>query len=126
MFTMANKFSTWINSTLRERGWTQADLHRASGLSRATISKLASPERFTPNPETVTAIAKAFKLPPVFVYKQAGLIPQEKDKSPTLEEANQLLDELPEEYQKQALALIRFLHKTHIPNNPRKAKSSPN
>ena len=124
MFLMGNKFSTWINEELDKRDWSQSDLARASGVHRATISKLLSYPDQRPSPDTCTGIAKALSLPVDFVLEKAGLIPESKDKSPTLEEANQLMDELPEEYQKQALNLIRFLHKTYAPNPNNELKTS--
>ena len=124
MFLMGNDFSTWINKELQERDWSQSDLARASGLHRATISKLLSYADQVPSPETLNGIAKAFNYPPEYVLRQAGLLPPEMNSNPALEEANQLLSELPKEYQKQALQLIRFLHDTHVPYNTKKANKT--
>ena len=44
------------------RGWSQSLLARRSGLHRRTISRLERPEPNTsrPNPQTLTALARAF------------------------------------------------------------------
>lgn len=128
LYSIMNSFGNWIIQEIEERGWSQSELARRSHASRGSISNIVRGTRY-PGPEMCNAIAKAFKYPPEYVFKKAGIIPPEKNSTnktnPSLEEANQLLEELPEDYQKQALNLIRFLHKTYGPDNPKKARSSP-
>ena len=110
---MGNRFAAWLSQEMSKREWSQSDLARASGVHRATISKLLTYPDQKPSIVTCSKIAGALNFPAHYVLTKAGLIPEQEERSPTLEEANQLLDELPEEYRKQALAIIRFLHKTH-------------
>lgn len=122
MFTMVNAFANWVNEQLDDRKWSQAELARKAGISRATISKLLSyNEDQMPTAETLVSIARALRFPPEYVFRKAGILPVEPDDDPSLAEANQLLSELPEEYRKQALQLLRFLHDTHVPYAPESA-----
>lgn len=120
---MSGNFSNWIQKELQDRNWSQADLADKAGITDATVSRLVNDVR-GPGPKLCNKLAKALNYPPEFVFKMAGLLPPEKEASPALEEANQLLSELPEEYQKQALQLLRFLHDTHVPYKPKKASKS--
>lgn len=69
-------FPEWLNDELQQRGWTQADLARKSGLTTAGISRILSGQR-DPGPEALIAIAEALKLPPEHVFRKAGLLPEE-------------------------------------------------
>ena len=120
------KFSEWLRKEINNRNWTQAELAERSSVPSATISRIINNTR-DPGPEIANKLAKALNYPPELLFRKAGLLPETKEYAinPALDEANQLLNELPKEYQKQALQLIRFLHDTHVPYNAKKAKSSP-
>ena len=79
------KFSTWLLNELQQRDWTQAVLARKSGLSRAAISNIISNNR-NPNSESCAAIAKAFKIQPETVLRQAGHLPPLYDDPDTMSE----------------------------------------
>lgn len=125
LYSIMNSFGVWIKQEIKDRGWTQSDLARNAHTSRGSISNIVLGKR-SPGPDMCNAIARAFKYPPEFVFKKAGIIPPGRNNkdttNPALEEANQLLSELPLEYQGQALQLIRFLHDTHAPYDAKKAK----
>lgn len=125
LYSVMNSFGSWVLQEIDQRGWSQSELARRAHASRGSISNIVTGKR-DPGPEMCGALARAFNYPPEFVFIKAGLLPSKEEMDPTLAEANKLISELPAEYQTQALALIRFLHKTHLPNNPKKAKSSPN
>jgi Plasmid maintenance system antidote protein len=74
---MSNRqtLSNWLQNELHARNWSQSELARVSGLHRAIVSKIILGES-KPTPETLEAIAKAFKLPPEQVYRVAGILPQ--------------------------------------------------
>jgi len=81
---MNTKFSEWLFNELRKRDMSQADLARASGITRGGVSNLLNQVR-RPDPGTCTAIAKAFNLPPETVFRAAGLLPSAPpDQPPTL------------------------------------------
>jgi transcriptional regulator with XRE-family HTH domain len=69
-------FRDWLLTQLREMDWTQADLARASGLTRATISYYLGPKSKKPDQDALRKIARAFKMNPVTVYRAAGFLPK--------------------------------------------------
>jgi transcriptional regulator with XRE-family HTH domain len=73
-----NKFPDWLQSELDKRQWSQADLAYSAGISRAVVNKLLN-RRTYPQPDTLQAIARAFKIPVETVYRAAGLLPQESE-----------------------------------------------
>ena len=68
-----NSFSDYLIMELNKRGWSQADLARASRLSTAVISNLINNKR-NPGKTTCSAIAHAFRVPKEEVYRAAGLL----------------------------------------------------
>lgn len=121
------EFRNWLWQEIDSRGMSQRDLSKKAKIkiSPGAISHVLNGNR-DPGPEFCRAIASALNYPPEYVFRKAGLLPDEKESDPQLAEANQLLSELPKEYQKQALQLIRFLHDTHVPPNTKKAESTSN
>ncbi len=87
MYTVVNKmFSDWLFFELQQRDMSQADLARASGITRGGISNLLNQVR-KPDPDTCIAIAKALKLAPETVFRAAGMLPPPPpDEPPTLAE----------------------------------------
>ena len=52
----------WVNDKLIERGWTQGELARRSGLSTATISRVLS-GKDRPGLKFYAGISQAFRIP---------------------------------------------------------------
>jgi transcriptional regulator with XRE-family HTH domain len=67
-------FAQWLQSEMDKRGWSQSDCARAADLNRAVINKLLN-GRCRPQPATLMAIARAFKIPVETAYRAAGLLP---------------------------------------------------
>jgi transcriptional regulator with XRE-family HTH domain len=67
-------FSQWLQAEMDKRGWSQSDCARAADLNRAVINKLLN-GRCKPQPATLMAIARAFKIPVEIAYRAAGLLP---------------------------------------------------
>lgn len=88
-------FSEWLQQQMGERDLSQADLARKTGLSTAAISNLINQMRKKPAPETLKLIAKALGLPQRQVFEAAGFIDPDPDPTPTLEEVNHKLSQLP-------------------------------
>ena len=78
-------FAEWLQSELDKRGWSQSDCARAADLNRAVINKLLN-SRSKPQPHTLAAIARAFKIPIEIAYRAAGLLPPDTDGDDALEE----------------------------------------
>ena len=108
-------FIDWLDKMLRERGWTDYQLAKRAGISHSVISKARSGS--LPKWDACEKIAGAFGVPPVMAFRKAGLLPDKDDIDESLEEANHLLGELPEDIQEEALALIRTMHERHA-NKP--------
>jgi len=68
------RFSEWLQRELNRRGWSQSDCARSANLNRAVINKLLN-GKSKPQPPTLAAIARAFKIPVETAYRAAGLLP---------------------------------------------------
>jgi transcriptional regulator with XRE-family HTH domain len=79
------RFAEWLQSEIDKRGWSQSDCARAADLNRAVINKLLN-RKSKPQPHTLGAIARAFKIPIEITYRAAGLLPPNTDGDDTLEE----------------------------------------
>lgn len=90
------EFSDWLLSEMNKRNWTQADLARASGLNRQSVSDYINRRRSNPEPNALVAIAQAFKISPITVFRNAGLLPEGGDNA-SFEDWQFLLNQLPPE-----------------------------
>lgn len=106
-----NYFAEWLENELRERGWTQTELARRAGMSRAAISMLVN-GRNHPKAETCIALARGFDLPAETVLMAADLLPENQvpDRDPSLQELMNLMKRMTEEERREILdyALWRF------------------
>jgi transcriptional regulator with XRE-family HTH domain len=78
-------FAEWLQSEMHRRGWSQSDCARAADLNRAVINKLLN-GKCRPQPSTLIAIARAFKIPVETAYRAAGLLPANADLDDTTAE----------------------------------------
>jgi len=72
------RFAEWLQSEMDKRGWSQSDCARACDLNRAVINKLLN-GKCKPQPTTLMAISRGFKIPLETVYRAAGLLPPSND-----------------------------------------------
>jgi transcriptional regulator with XRE-family HTH domain len=79
------RFSEWLQVELDRRGWSQSDCARSANLNRAVINKLIN-GKSRPQPSTLAAIARAFKIPVETVYRAAGLLPPNTDHDDSTQE----------------------------------------
>lgn len=100
-------FSKWLQLQLDERGWSQADLSKQSGISAPQIARLMNGTRGI-GPEACTAIAKALRIPPESVYRAAGLLPQVPESNAWKERILHLAEQLPEEEYNDLVAYIEM------------------
>ena len=68
------RFTEWLETEIRKRGWSQSECARACDLNRAVINKLLN-GKCKPQPVTLMAIARGFKIPVETAYRAAGLLP---------------------------------------------------
>jgi transcriptional regulator with XRE-family HTH domain len=79
------RFAEWLQLEIDKRGWSQSDCARACDLNRAVIHKLLN-GRCNPQPITLMAIARGFKIPVEPVYRAAGILPPNSEGDDTLQE----------------------------------------
>jgi transcriptional regulator with XRE-family HTH domain len=72
------RFAEWLQAEMNKRGWSQSDCARACDLNRAVINKLLN-GKCKPQPTTLIAIARGFKIPVETAYRAAGLLPPNPD-----------------------------------------------
>ena len=99
------EFGDWVQIEREKRSWSQSDLSRYSGLHRAVISKIESGTK--PMPDTLTALAQAFKISPITIFRKAGLLP-EGGETASFEDWQFLLNQLPTEEQEEVRKIIEM------------------
>lgn len=111
MFAVGQRidFSEWLQAEMNKRGWSQSDLARSADLNRAVINKLLNGKSH-PQPATLEAISRAFKIPIEITYRAAGLLPTNPENDDTLEEAIYILKSIQSAQRKAtAIALLKVL-----------------
>jgi transcriptional regulator with XRE-family HTH domain len=79
------RFSEWLQAEIDKRGWSQSDCARACDLNRAVINKLLN-GKCKPQPATLMALARGFKIPVEAAYRAAGYLPPSNDGDDSVEE----------------------------------------
>jgi transcriptional regulator with XRE-family HTH domain len=93
-------FAEFLTEILRERGWSPAELARASGLSRQAISNYLNEARRTPDEHALAALAHALGYPPEILYQAAGIpITSTPEMTPDIAAVIQAMSGLPESWQ---------------------------
>jgi transcriptional regulator with XRE-family HTH domain len=111
MFAVGQRihFSEWLQAEMDKRGWSQSDLARYADLNRAVINKLLNGKSH-PQPTTLEAISRAFKIPIEIAYRAAGLLPANPDNDESIEEAIHVLKQIQNSQRRAtAIALLRAL-----------------
>ena len=102
-------FAEWLIKELRNRGWTQADLARESGLTSGGIAHLVNRTR-NPTAESCKVIARALRYPPEIVFRAAGLLPPKPAADAIIEQAEHIINGYKSpETKNRALAYLEFL-----------------
>jgi transcriptional regulator with XRE-family HTH domain len=98
------RFADWLQAEMDKRGWSQSDCARAADLNRAVINKLLN-RKSRPQPFTLVAIARAFKIPVETAYRAAGLLPPNIDGDDSMEELIHIFKNI-QSPQRRATAII--------------------
>jgi len=98
------RFSEWLQLELDKRNWSQSDCARSANLNRAVINKLLN-GKSKPQPSTLVAIARAFKIPIETAYRAAGLLPPSSDGDDTTGELIHIFKSI-QSPQRKATALL--------------------
>ena len=93
---------------MNERDWSQSDLARASGLTRATISYYMGKKSKRPEDEALRKIAKALNVPTETAYRAAGILPKLNAKDALAEKIIHELDQLPMREREDILQYIQL------------------
>jgi transcriptional regulator with XRE-family HTH domain len=91
---------------LDKRDWSQSDCARSANLNRAVINKLLN-GKSKPQPSTLLAIARAFKIPIETAYRAAGLLPTTSDSDDATGELIHIFKSL-QSPQRKATAILLF------------------
>ena len=78
-------FSDWLSTTLDQKGWSNKELARKSGMSPAAVSQVLT-GRQKPGVEFCLGVADALQEPPTKVFRLAGLLPKNPDGDEVLED----------------------------------------
>ncbi len=68
-------FGHWLQAEREKRDWSQSDLARITGLHRQIINKTENGVSM-PAVETYLALANAFNISPITIFRKAGLLPE--------------------------------------------------
>jgi transcriptional regulator with XRE-family HTH domain len=103
------KFGHWLQAQREQRGWSQSDLARLSGLHRQIINKTESGVS-RPSVETYLALADALKISPIAMLRIAGLLPPGSDDQARFDDWQFVLSQLSPEDQEEMrqLALLKI------------------
>ncbi len=108
MFARVNiSFSQWLLLELENREWSQSDLARRAGVSKAAISDVLSGRRNVGH-DLATSIAKGLNIKPDIVFRAAGLLPPTKKVSEEIEQIVHELEGMSREEQQEFLSYIRW------------------
>lgn len=102
------KFNDWLLEKLKEQDWSQADLARASGLTRAAISRYINDYARKPDEDALRKIAKALSMAPEAVFRAAGILPPVSEIDAMIEEIIETTRHMSREEQREVLNYIRF------------------
>ena len=101
-------FSDWLNDELQARGWALNELGRRAGVSSAAVSLVMSGQR-NAGPEFCRGVAVALDLPPVIVFRKAGLLPPIDPETERSRELQYLFRRLGDEDQTIMLTILRAM-----------------
>lgn len=105
---MITEFTDFIQSEMKKRGWSQADLARQTGMTTGGVSMLLNQTR-KPSSDTLLILAQTFHMPPEKIFRKAGLLPEISEDAEGKEELDYLFNTLSEEGKNDLLIYARFL-----------------
>lgn len=99
-------FAKWLVSELDKRDLSRSELARLSGLAPGTISNIINGQRGRSN-RSLSAIARALKLPDETIFRVAGILPKTNDAGDP--EADEIIRQYKELDQRDRDAVIAFI-----------------
>jgi len=109
MSVIMEGFTKWLLEELNKRGWSRSEAARRGGVSASMFDKVINGHA-KPGVDFCRGIARAFKEPPEFVFRKAGLLPNVPDDDATMRELVDLVCHLSPEDRQDVLeyALWRY------------------
>lgn len=101
------EFVAWIEGELTRLGWSHRELARRAKVSQTSVSQAVSGERNV-GWDFCAAIARPLGKTPEEVFYLAGLLPTPSDKSEVLKELTEVVNQLPENEQREVLKYARY------------------
>ena len=99
-------FSEWLEKELEKRDWSYNELAKRAGLSSGYVSMVMTGQR-RPKEKFCNAVARALNVPPVEVFRRAGILPPAPEETATVLEVVYLMSQLPPEEQERLLITAR-------------------
>ncbi len=112
---MENDFVTWLLQKIEDRGWTNAEFCRRSGISQAMMSLVINGER-EPGDKFCQGVARAFRgdVTVEDVMRLAGRLPRMSG-DPTIKELVELANQLPPGRREELLEYGKYLARKKVP-----------
>lgn len=98
----------YLEQELEKRGWKQADLARYANMDTGMVSNIMSGKRNI-GPTTGVSIAQALNVPPEFIFRKAGLLPEMPEPTAQTEQLLHLFNQLDDEEKEDALFFLEVL-----------------
>lgn len=103
-----SEFIRFVKAKLQEKGWKQADLSRATGLTSPAISRILT-KGATPSINTIRLFGQALDVPTEQLLRLAGILPKTIEPSDNLKELEYHFTQLPPERQEIAMNMVKGL-----------------
>ncbi|MGD8339397.1 MAG: helix-turn-helix transcriptional regulator [Gammaproteobacteria bacterium] len=103
---MLRAFGEFVRAQRRLAQVSQRNLARMSGVSDSYLSQLER-GNYMPSPQVVKALAQAFRLEPRQLYMMLGIIDEDEEGRPTVEQAIQLDTKLDDAQKESLLSVYR-------------------
>lgn len=100
-------FVTWVESEMKKREWSQADLARKGGLTSAQVSRVLSRLQ-NPGQVFFEGIARAFDVTLEEVYRHANRLPPVEPKTARQKELEHLIKQVPDSVVLELIEFLRF------------------
>ena len=104
-----SEFIRFIKEKLKEKGWKQADLSRATGLTSPAISRILT-KGATPSIHTIRLFGTALDVPAEHLFRLLNILPKTVEPSDNLKELEYHFTQLPPERQEIAMNMVKGLN----------------
>lgn len=120
---ITEEFAQWLQTELKKRGLTQAELARRAKISRGALNNVLNGAR-RPGPHLCSAIAEALNMPPEAVFRKANLLPGKPETNERIDELLRIVAKLSPDDQIRVLALAKALRDVQADLEERERRSA--